>query len=331
MDREGKLKIVAVVGIILGIGILAGLFYWDKKDQEKVQSSISTEEEKKEEAAWELENQIEKEDSDWQRKMDKKSKGEPSVLVTVSSIDESLYTKIYPKMQEQGYKGMFALSDGVIPGEKDGEITREQFEDLLNNGWNYAFSITAKRDEKNSAEWLKALDVAIARWKENGIENPGILVCQNGQYTDDLQNELKNRGIHFIVEIKDKQITFEGDYKEDWHKMESVFLKEDYSNVTTMMKSAKEAGQSLGITLYCAKDQVANTEKELSVKKLDQFISQLEDMTKDGYQILSYGEYIDSRKKSNGELAEMKKEYEAFRKDKQEQLEQIDANEGENK
>ena len=202
MEKEEKFKIIAIIGIIIGVVILAGLFYMDKKDRSKAFASLSTEEADKEKKLSELDLKLDKEDASLQDQITQKENGDPMVITLVSGIDESLYTTIYPQMNERGYKGLFTLTDGIAPGEREGEITADQWNEMTGNGWNYAFAVSMDLSNENQGEWLQALDAAIAQWTEKGIANSGNLVCANGQACDNIREELVNRGIHFVLSPK---------------------------------------------------------------------------------------------------------------------------------
>ena len=63
--------------------------------------------------------------------------------------------------------------------------------------------------------------------------------------------------------------------------------------------------------------------QELSQKKFGQFISQLQDMEKNGAKIVNYQEYEADRQASNTELAQLKEEYQQYKTEQKAHLEKL--------
>ena len=126
VDKERIMKILA--GIITIAGIVA-------EDEKKTQNPEYIEME-------ELENQ----DKEKQKELKAKANGNQDILITVDGIDKSLYTTVYPGVVGLESRGTFILKDGIAPGERPEDISREEFDDLVVNGWNYAYSVSMQED-----------------------------------------------------------------------------------------------------------------------------------------------------------------------------------------
>lgn len=325
--NRGLLYKAGIVAVILaGIGLFVGTQYIDRKEQKKVQSSV--EDIQKKDTLDMKKADLDSEDQSWQRKLAKKANGNPDVVIVADNIDQSLHDVMYSRMQELDWQGVMVLTDGKMPDGQDGRMTAEQFAEMTASGWDYAFAISEDVGESGIAGWLTALDQDVAKWTQAGMVNPGIAVCRADQYPEEHREEMKqellNRGFRALLIVCDNEITYAGAYDASWNTMESVFLKEELSNVTEMMQGALKAEQSMSVTLGRVTDQVQDESSELSPEKFEKFISQMQDMVNNGYAVLSYSAYESDRNAANEELAQMQSEYDAFLKDKEEQLKKLE-------
>lgn len=326
MNRDVLRKIGIGLVVLIGVGLLVGTYYMDRKEQKHVQASV--ENLQKEDKLDMKKSGLDSKDQEWQRKLEKKKNGNSNVVILADNIEQSLYDTVYKRMQELNWLGVMVLTDGEVPGGQAGSITREQFDEMVGNGWNYAFSVSTSIEEKGVSGWLSTLDQNIAKWEKAGIANSGIAVCQVGQYSESDKEEIKQalsaRGFRALFIIYENDISLAGAYEDSWNEMESVLLREDYSNVTTMMNSAMNEGKSMSVTIGKVTEQPRDTGRELSPAKFERFINQMYDMQDKGYKVLSYTDYESDRKETNGELAQMQKEYEAFLQEKEQKLKELE-------
>ena len=113
------------------------------------------------------------------RKIARKKRGDPNIIIIVNSIDRSLYDIVYPQMQKYGWQGIFVLTNGCIPGEKKDDITWDEYQELIQNGWDYAFSISTEASGEQQAE--KVVNKAIKKWNEKGVDTPKIFVYEKSK------------------------------------------------------------------------------------------------------------------------------------------------------
>lgn len=327
MNREWLRRAEIVLVVLAGIGLLAGTRYMDKKEQKQVEESVQNlqDQDKVDMKKADLESQ----DQAWQRNLEKKKMGNKNVVIVSDNINQGVYQTVYPRMKELGWKGVLVLNDGTVPEKQTEDVTKEQFDEMTENGWDYAFSVSDTIDENGDMSgWFASLDQAMDKWKSAGIDNPGIAVCQVGQYSEanqkKLKQELQAREFHALIVICENEISMEEEFEESWNEMQSVLLRQDYSNVTTMMKSAVGEGKSMSIALCKVTEQPQDTSRELTPAKFEQLVSQIQDMEDSGYQVLSYTEYEKDRKATNEELVQMQSKYEVFLKDKEEKLKELE-------
>lgn len=313
--------------VVIGAGLLIGTWYVDRKEQKKVQASVQNlqQEDKLDMKKMELESQ----DQEWQRKLEKKKNGNTDVVIVADNIARSLYQTVYPRMQEMSWQGVMVLSDGEIPGKQPDTMSRDQFEEMLENGWNYAFGVSEPlEDEGDISAWMQAFDQAVTKWEDAGIDNPGIAVCQTGQFSEAIKNamkqELQSRGFRALFVICENDSDRAGAFDESWNELESVLLRQDYSNVTTLMNEAMGEGKSMSVTLGLVTEEPQDTSRELTPEKFEQFLSQMQDMQENGYHVLSYTDYESDRKASNEELAQVQKEYEIFLQEKEQKIKELE-------
>ncbi len=321
-DREHLLKIAALVVCVIGVIALAFMIHNDKKARAQ-DREVAAADEKREMSAYGIaKTEYQAKCVEWKKKLKAKSYGNLDVVLTVDSIDRSIYDYVYPEMQQADYRGTLVLRDGAAPGERPEDMTREEFDTMRASGWSYAFALTASAQD-DLAGWEAALDQALALWTEKGIEQPGVFVCREDQYADGMDESLKNRGIHSLIIVKDKKIGLADTYDENWHELDSITLKENYSNVTTVMKEALSGGRSMGITFSRVLETPEDKNQDLSQNKFGQFLSQLQDMKDEGANILNYQEYTADRQAANAELAQMKEEYQQYKAEQKAQLEEL--------
>lgn len=183
-------KIIAVVTLILCIGL--GVFLWSSNQEEKKQIENS---EKLEEARRPLlvekqniEEKIAKLDRAYEDS--KTPKGTTQILFT--GFEEDVYNTCYPIMKEFEYTGTLALSLNQLPG-MEGLMSLEQFQELLNEGWDVCIKWDAQTPVNN---WWPKLQKQV---KELGIETVPIIYFTTGTYTSTLDAQLQDMGFSIVV------------------------------------------------------------------------------------------------------------------------------------
>lgn len=131
VDKKRIMKILAGIITIAGIVVLAFLILDNKAEQRKVQQ-VAAEDEKKTQSLEYIEmEELENQDKEKQKELKAKANGNQDILITVDGIDKSLYTTVYPGVAGLESRGTFILKDGIAPGERPEDISREEFDDLV--------------------------------------------------------------------------------------------------------------------------------------------------------------------------------------------------------
>lgn len=98
MNREWLRKAGIVLVVLVGIGLLAGTRYMDKKEQKQVEESVQNlqDQDKIDMKKADLESQ----DQEWQRNLEKKKMGNKNVVIVSDNINQGVYQTVYPRMKE---------------------------------------------------------------------------------------------------------------------------------------------------------------------------------------------------------------------------------------
>ena len=191
-------KIVIALAVV-GIAIL-GFFLWKEgKTEDKVAIEYSKLEKEliplnveKRKLDQEL-SAVERED-----KEDKRERG--TVILLFTELDEKVYTEIYPKMKECGYRGVLALSTEEFPGEK-GCMTEKQFKKLLKEGWTYCITW----DKSRSIDvWEIFMQQKVAKLK---LEKPAVMYFPTNTYKKAHNESLKEYGYQIIVHHGERNLS----------------------------------------------------------------------------------------------------------------------------
>lgn len=177
------IAIVALVGLIIFLGVT-------KKAEEKEAAKQAKIE--KESLPYNVEKeklQVEMEDLEAKYQSEQKKKSTIQFLFT--DIKEEMYKNCYPKMKENGFVGILALSNQQLPG-KTGCITVEQFQELIKAGW----TVCVKWDEKSSVnQWWPNLQKSI---KDLGVQ-PECIYVPAGTYNTKLDSTIQKMGFSIVI------------------------------------------------------------------------------------------------------------------------------------
>lgn len=138
-------KVVPIVTIVLAIGLFAFVLFVQKKENKKATRQELIYEQsrplsvRKEELEQELETL---------RKLYEKSiSPKASVQVLFTDLNEQVYTTCYPIMKEYEDTGILTVSATQLPGE-EGCMTKEQFQELVDAGWDVYVTWQTEGDAK---------------------------------------------------------------------------------------------------------------------------------------------------------------------------------------
>ncbi len=107
-------------------------------------------------------------------------------------LDSRLYTEAYPQLQKQGLTASIGLSADNFP-DGFGTISRAQFDELLEEGWDYCLVCSG---EENFKVWDREISRQL---KEAGLEKPKTVYFENDSFDESLREELLRCGYEIAV------------------------------------------------------------------------------------------------------------------------------------
>ena len=156
MDRNGFgngriWKVLAVGATVLFAGVLAVFLWFDNRAaQERQMANMEMEQELR---PLELEkHRLQQELNDIKNEFSQETRRTGSLVLLFTNLDEQIYTDIYPIMEAFGYTGVVTLSEECFPGG-GGCMSREQFRELMDAGWECCLKWEEEQDVK---DWASA-------------------------------------------------------------------------------------------------------------------------------------------------------------------------------
>lgn len=183
-------KIVAVVTLVLVVGL--GIFLWNvnKEEQEQTQKYEELDDARRPLLVKKQEIEQKLVDLDKSYEAGKLPKGTTQVIFT--GLEADVYNICYPIMKEFEYTGTLAISLTQLPG-MEGLMTVEQFQQLINEGWDICIKWDAGTPVKN---WWPELQKQV---KQLGLETGSVVYFTTGTYTGSLDAELQKMGFSIVV------------------------------------------------------------------------------------------------------------------------------------
>lgn len=187
--RTGLKGIAAIMTVLLAAGL--GAFFW-MESQADARRRAACEELEQELRPLELErHDLRQELDELEKEFGTKTEGVGSIVFLFTNLDEKIYTEIYPQMTGYGFRGVLTLSKDQLPG-RDGCMSREQFEELTEAGWECC---VRRENGEDFREWL-ANAGEIARKTE--ITLPEAVYYPQGAYSDE-EDFLSRQGFQTAV------------------------------------------------------------------------------------------------------------------------------------
>lgn len=107
-------------------------------------------------------------------------------------LDSQLYTDVYPQLQKMGLTASMGLSADNFP-DGFGTISRAQFDELLEAGWDYFLVCSGE-------ESFKAWDREISRQlQEAELEKPKVVCFEKNGFDESMQEEILRCGYEIAV------------------------------------------------------------------------------------------------------------------------------------
>lgn len=193
-------KRIASFLIVLLAGLLAFLLWQDHREQqqnEKHLTALADEVQPLDQKRQELQSELTLLEKEYEARMEGVSMEE----LLITELDAILYTDMYPLTQEYQVTGVLALSQEQFP-DQEGKISREQFNELINNGWSYCLSWSGEGD---LSVWLTGMQEQL---KAAGLAMPEVLYFQSGAYSMEADSIIQGFGISIAVHHGEEDLPY---------------------------------------------------------------------------------------------------------------------------
>ena len=179
-------KIALALGVVLMVVLLI-LALLDKPQAQRKEDIL----ERAARLELERDNLISKRDSLQQEYL--RQKNHPATEhVLFLDLDSQLYTDAYPIMERAHVTGSLGLSESNFPGDP-GKITREEFDELLEHGWDYCLVC-------GNGEDFTAWDSEMTRLLENaGLSKPKTVFFEKDEFDISLEEDILRCGYGIVV------------------------------------------------------------------------------------------------------------------------------------
>ena len=338
MKRKFKLIIKSL--LFLGSILCAILFVLFIKNEEKL--AVKRQEQVNELAVKlqpvnEERKKWQDEDKAWKDSMDKKIKGESCMLIAVDNIERNLYDTIFTMMAQYGFKATFTLKDGQLPESPDTEdkdrtyINTEQFQEMLDAGWEYAVSVTEPEiTEAEQNNWIEQVDAVIGRLNEGKIGLTSVIFTTASQYSAENDPELISRGFREVSILNKEKASVITDSEEDFLHIDSCFLNQNNMDIEQTMDKAASGRQSMAVTVNEVLRISKDGDTDVSLTKFTSFFNKLKGMEEQGlFQIMTYSEYYDYQKQLEINKEKLLAEYKEFKQEMKVKMAELDQQEQE--
>ena len=126
-----------------------------------------------------------------------KINGKGTLTFLCMDLSESIYTEIYPRMQEQGYLAMLAVSETKLPGA-EGCMSAEQVGELIDAGWSLCLHWDGSVELD---EWFGNMERYLMM---QNLDIPEQIYFDRGTYGTEYDELLIKHGLKAVVHHQEK-------------------------------------------------------------------------------------------------------------------------------
>ena len=294
------------------------------------------------------------EDKQWQKTLDEKTNGESCMLLAVDSMERNVYDTIFVMMAQYGFKATFTLKDGQMPEDPETKerdkvyIDSEQFQEMLDAGWEYAVSVSEPETSGEAEDgqagqheeaddsvteqegWITQLDAALARLEENKLEQPLTVFAPPSRYSAGDDAELIERGFKGISIVNSNKTPTIAQTEGDLLHIDSSLLTQNNMSIEQVMDTAAANRQSMAVTVNKVLRISKDGDSDVSIVKFTSFFNKLKSMEEQGlFQIMTYSEYYDYQRQLARNKGKLQNEYKAFKQEMGKRMAELDQQEEE--
>lgn len=326
----GILKKMAIflclAAALAGLGCLA---YTEKQDSQKKEKEISQNSNdlrEYQQKKLKLENEL----IGLEDQIAESKHSEVYVIMDFDHMGQSLHTLVFPLMQEYGFTASFCVSSGNLPGKQMGDLSLDQFKELLGKGWDFyvgapdAEPATETEDGvKVSDEWMAAYAAQQEGLKECEIATPAVFF-----------DESDNLNVEFIAPVLDEsgyQVVYKQDNSLHVLKGSLDYVDMDLTSLTPGFESEKilpdfaSAEESPDYVIHLG--YVSATEKEgmIAEETFRKFLEELKGKQDQGQiRVVTLGQYYQKKAEINQEIKSLQETYDSRKAEIQSEIEEID-------
>ncbi len=203
-------QIVVIIAGFLLVALFAFCGYLTKKDNEKDAAYRAWQEERRsaEVECRDLERQIKLLEQNYKELTTAKA----TTQVLFTDLNKDIYKECYPYMLKKGMAGTLAVNSSQFPG-KEGCITVEQYQELVEKGWN----VCVQWESSPSLEsWWRSLQSEMVALNMNPN---GVIYFPRGTYQTSLDKRLSRMGFQIVIsEKEDEESPLQTAYEDGlWH------------------------------------------------------------------------------------------------------------------
>ncbi len=200
------------------------------------------------------------------------------LVLFFDSVDTNLIESVYPLLEKNGMKGTIVLCDGRIPGE-EGNISREDFDFLLSEGWDYAIGYSNEVDlsADNAAELLASyLDDYMTRLEEADIAVPFTYCFARGEYHKKFAPVLKERGFKVVRHYGETGENFGGEYLEgELYYIGCGVYSATSTKIQESVDTAYAEDLAFSVSVRHIADSAIDTRKDCTTSRYQKMLSYL--------------------------------------------------------
>lgn len=305
--------------------------------------------------------ELQEKDKEWQELLETEKNGKPCIMLTFDNTGETLYETMYDMMEQYGFRGTFIMRDGAFPGAAEESITSEEFLELMDSGWEYAIGISdgsepetesepgffAETESQESGEeiqeedqeeteseddrsFTEQVDSFLAAFEERQWEEPVTLACTREQYGEFTEAELARRGFQTVCILNNEEFPVIEEKTGDVWIIESGVFKQKNLKVEDAIQNAVQNGKSMAITVNDILKISKNASYDLSITKFSSLLTFLKNLEEQGeINIITYSEFNQYEDQLEQAYEDLAARYSTFRKDMNQQLEELNQKEQE--
>ena len=339
------LALLSVSGIVVGVLFL----YNERRLEQKRQDTVGR-------LSLELEpineerNEWEKKDEEWLNTLTEKKKGISCIMLCFDDTGNEMNNSVFQKMDNYGFRGTLSLKNGVLPGDEGSSLGSEEFQEMLDSGWEYAVSFDsgvqyeteedvgdAENDTEAESdtdseviigqEWLGQIDDVLARLAEYQWKMPTALFCTREQYDSVSGKDISSRGFSMVRILDTEKFPVIAEREDDLWEIESGQYTQR-SDLGNCVDIAIQKGESMAITVNKVVRISKDADFDLSSSKFDSLLSSLKSYEEqEMVHMFTFSEFYEYTEKEEAEYKQLLSQYASFRAEMNEKMEELEQKE----